>query len=732
MYNLKNGVMNNLKIKTKLVYSFIIITILICIMAFSSLFGISKSADGFTSYRDMARDNILASQIQANMLMARMQASQGNIDSFNHFFKLSKEDLQKAQQYVEEPTRAELVKDIEKDLSSYEQDFNQIVNYEKQSDELLANLTIYGNNIERLLTSIMNSAYKDGDKDAALSTAKGIRVLLLARLYISKFLISNNKEDNQNAINEFKILEKNLKNIQSNIQDKKRIAQLKEATEYIHKYNNDLNKIISAINLRNNLINGLDILGPRIGENAEKIKLSLKEAQNKIGPEVAKNNAQLEIFTIFISLLGISFIVLIGIYIPKNISNEINSFQEGLLNFFKYLNREIPDTKLLENVTDSEIGIMSKVVNENIIKTKKSIEEDRAIINETVEVLAEFEKGDLCQRITAQVSNPSLNELKDVLNNMGNNLKHNIDNILIVLEEFADYNYLKKVNTDGIKKHLERLGTGVNSLGVSITKMLIENKKNGLILNDSSSTLLSNVKILNDSSNNAAASLEETAAALEEITSNISLTTNKIIKMNELTTDVNNSANTGEQLSIKTDQAMNEINTQVSYINEAITVIDQIAFQTNILSLNAAVEAATAGEAGKGFAVVAQEVRNLATRSAEAAKEIKDLVENATKKAEEGKEIANRMRDGNTKLKENINQTIELISDISLAAKEQQIGITQINDAISSLDQQTQNNASIAAKTNEIATKTSSIANNIVSSADEKEFEGKNNIDINS
>ncbi|MCT7608932.1 methyl-accepting chemotaxis protein, partial [Aliarcobacter butzleri] len=92
--------------------------------------------------------------------------------------------------------------------------------------------------------------------------------------------------------------------------------------------------------------------------------------------------------------------------------------------------------------------------------------------------------------------------------------------------------------------------------------------------------------------------------------------------------------------------------------NDSISVIDQIAFQTNILSLNAAVEAATAGEAGKGFAVVAQEVRNLASRSAEAAKEIKAIVENATNKANQGKEIATNMIDGYKELNQNISQTI--------------------------------------------------------------------------
>jgi methyl-accepting chemotaxis protein len=98
-------------------------------------------------------------------------------------------------------------------------------------------------------------------------------------------------------------------------------------------------------------------------------------------------------------------------------------------------------------------------------------------------------------------------------------------------------------------------------------------------------------------------------------------------------------------LANKTTQAMEEINVQVNSINDAISIIDQIAFQTNILSLNAAVEAATAGEAGKGFAVVAAEVRNLANRSAEAAKEIKTIVENATIKANNGKNIANTMID---------------------------------------------------------------------------------------
>ncbi|MCT7507032.1 HAMP domain-containing methyl-accepting chemotaxis protein [Aliarcobacter cryaerophilus] len=486
--------------------------------------------------------------------------------------------------------------------------------------------------------------------------------------------------------------------------------------------NKDLEKITSIV------INDLyETIEPVSNNIAQLMEHQLKVAA-EINNQANKDYDSTVIQTIITIVFAFVLLIFISFLIISDMTNKITNFKNGLLGFFAYLNRESINSELLEDKSKDEFGEMAKVVNQNILRTQKGIEEDRKLINETIAVLGEFEQGDLCQRLNLDVENPALAELKRVINNMGTVLETNIDNILKVLEQYSNYNYLNKIDQKSLKEHLLKLANGVNTLGDSITNMLVQNKSNGLTLEQSSSLLLANVDKLNLSSNEAAASLEETAAALEEITSNIRNNTENIAKMAKYSNEITKASSNGEKLANKTTLAMDEINTQVNLVNDAISVIDQIAFQTNILSLNAAVEAATAGEAGKGFAVVAQEVRNLASRSAEAAKEIKSIVEEATKKANEGKDIANEMIQGYKSLNDSINSTINLISDVEMSSKEQLSGIEQINDAVNQLDQQTQQNAAISTQTNDIAITSDKIAKLIVEDANKKEFHGKNDI----
>jgi len=454
---------------------------------------------------------------------------------------------------------------------------------------------------------------------------------------------------------------------------------------------------------------------------AASITIDISEATEKINSTV--NFLWLMAFALLATVL-----IFINIASTKLVSIPLKEFQESLMAFFAYLNKEKSHIELIPINSSDEIAQMAKFVNENVKKIEKTIIEDNELIEDAKIVVHRVNNGWYSQLISKHTSNPSLEEFKINVNTMITNTKKRFEHINQILDTYSknDYTATLKMEVNDEKGGVfEKLVFGLNTLQQTITKMLVENKITGVTLQHSASALLENVNQLNQSSNEAAARLEETAAALEEITSNVTSTSYKVAEMSNLANLVTKSANDGQELARRTTEAMDDINTKVSTINEAISVIDQIAFQTNILSLNAAVEAATAGEAGKGFAVVAQEVRNLANRSSDAAKEIKMIVENAKNKATEGKLIADDMIVGYETLNSNISKTMQLISDVNIASREQQQGIVQINSAVSALDHQTQQNANVASQTQDVALDTSKLANELVRSADQKKFNGQ-------
>ncbi len=428
-------------------------------------------------------------------------------------------------------------------------------------------------------------------------------------------------------------------------------------------------------------------------------------------------------FTLYGTILALIIGSFIAIFVSKNIINSLKTLHAGVINL---LTTKDIKSRVKINSKD-EIGMISSDFNKYLQSIEDGIKEDNDLIEEAEHVMKKVQHGSFSQVIQKETANTSLNNFKNSVNTMIEATRVNFNLINKRLEEYSNYNYSNPLILENIQKDaaFDILISDVNKLRNAITQMLVENKTNGLTLQESSDTLLLNVNTLNNNSTQSAASLEETAAALEEITGNIRSNSENIQKMAKFAINLTDSSKDGQKLALQTNLAMDEITTQVQDINDAISVIDQIAFQTNILSLNAAVEAATAGESGKGFAVVAQEVRNLASRSAQAANEIKVLVENANSKANEGKKIADLMINGYTSLSDNISKTSGLISDVDSLSKEQVLGIEQINDAITLLDQQTQENVVIANQTNDVAKQTAKIAQEVVEDTNKKEFEGK-------
>ncbi len=279
--------------------------------------------------------------------------------------------------------------------------------------------------------------------------------------------------------------------------------------------------------------------------------------------------------------------------------------------------------------------------------------------------------------------------------NAANAMKQAVEETQMVAGAAKDGDLTQRIPMEGKTGAIEALCAGVNSLVQDMFDIISVIKESSDSVTTASREIASGNQDLSQRTEEQASSLEETASSMEELTSTVKQNAENAKQANQLAVSASDIAARGGEVVRASVQTMAAISESSKRISDIISVIDGIAFQTNILALNAAVEAARAGEQGRGFAVVAGEVRNLAQRSANAAKEIKDLITDSVSKVESGTQQVNEAGQTMEEIVNGIKRVTDIMAEISAASAEQSNGIEQVNMAITQMDEVTQQNAAL-------------------------------------
>jgi methyl-accepting chemotaxis protein len=314
---------------------------------------------------------------------------------------------------------------------------------------------------------------------------------------------------------------------------------------------------------------------------------------------------------------------------------------------------------------------------------------------ELQDIIAAVTAGDLDRRIVLEGKTGVFEALSRGINELVENvdvLAREIQSLVAVANRG---DLTRRIQTDGKAGLLSRLGSGINELTANMAGVVSQVKDAAAEVYRGVEEISSGNSNLSKRTEAQASSLEETAASMEEMTSTVKQNAENAHQASKLALAARGEAEKGGAVVAKAVTAMGEINAASKKIADIIGVIDEIAFQTNLLALNAAVEAARAGEQGRGFAVVASEVRNLAGRSATAAKEIKALIQDSVSKVAEGSSLVTQSGSTLDEIVAAVKKVTDIVSEIAVASQEQSTGIDQVSKAVNQLDQLTQQNAAL-------------------------------------
>ncbi|MCF6438755.1 methyl-accepting chemotaxis protein [Pseudoalteromonas luteoviolacea] len=316
------------------------------------------------------------------------------------------------------------------------------------------------------------------------------------------------------------------------------------------------------------------------------------------------------------------------------------------------------------------------------------------IEKEIDDIVQAASQGDLSKKIDPTGKSGFFGNLSQGLNDLLGTVEVALDDVMQTLGALAHGDLTTRI-TNEYQGKFGKLKGDTNATADKLTEIISSIRSSAGSISQSANEIAQGNMDLSQRTEEQASSLEETSASMDAMTDSVKQSSKRAENANELSLDAERRAEQGGQVVNMAVTAMKEISDSSKEISEIIGVIDEIAFQTNLLALNAAVEAARAGEQGRGFAVVAGEVRNLAQRSSEAAKEIKDLIRDSQTKVEEGTSLVNKSGETLLEIVEATSKVRVMMQDLAESSRQQSEGIVQVNSAVTQMDEMTQQNAAL-------------------------------------